>query len=66
MVTKGVPCEKRIKQLKKFHEDNEDNFVYSRDQFVDFSFDDIYGLENVKTTIRVSIITEWNNDVKIK
>lgn len=22
LVTKGVPCEKRIKQLKKFHEDN--------------------------------------------
>ena len=39
-------------------EDNEDNFVFSRDQFVDFSFDDIYGLENIKTPIRVNIITE--------
>ena len=32
--------------------------VFSRDQFVDFSFDDIYGLENIKTPIRVNIITE--------
>lgn len=25
LVTRGVPCEKRIKQLKKFHEDNADD-----------------------------------------
>ena len=31
LVTKGVPCEKRIKQLKKFHEDNADNLEVDLD-----------------------------------
>ena len=36
LVTKGVPCEKRIKQLKKFHEENADNLeVDVEDGWVD-------------------------------